>query len=315
MEDRTTMVIDCDAGIDDAVAIMMALAEPRVNLIGITCVNGNTPVEKVTINVLRVLQKCGRLDIPVYSGTTKDFLGTAPVTSAHGQDGLGDFPNPETPPSGDLVQSEHAVEALIFMANEHQGEITLVAIGPLTNVALAMKLDLQFTSKLKELVIMGGNILATGTRFPASEFNFTVDPTAAHIVVTGTQCPTTLVPLETCISCSISTSWFESLHHSKKAKFVAAMYTDRLKKAKTDKKSVCMVADGCAMVVAVSKASIKKATHTPCQIELHEGMTKGQMVTSKIYRPWAKSFPGPEINVVIELDMGTYHTMLDEAVR
>nr|XP_054769765.1 uncharacterized protein LOC129277637 [Lytechinus pictus] len=315
MEERNTMVIDCDAGIDDGLAIMMALANPMVKVIGITCVNGNSPLEKVVINVLRVLQKCRRLDIPVYSGATKDILGTAQVTSAHGHDGLGDIPNPETPPPRDLIQSEHAVEGLIRMANEHQGQITLVAIGPLTNVALAMKLDPQFTSKLKELVIMGGNILATGTRFPASEFNFTVDPTAAHIVVTGTQCPTTLVPLETCISHSVSNSWFESLQHSEKSRFVAAMYRGRLNESKMGKKSECLVADGCAMVVAIYKAAIKKAMYSPCKVELHEGMTKGQMVTTKILRPWAKSFSGPEINVVLELDMETYYQMLNEAVR
>ena len=113
---------------------------------------------------------------------TKDILGTAPAKNAkHGTDGMGDVPETEAPPSRDLIQSEHAVQALIRMANEHLNQITLVAIGPLTNVAMAMRLDPHFTSKLKNLVIMGGNILGKGFLF--SHFSFTHTHTHTHILV------------------------------------------------------------------------------------------------------------------------------------
>lgn len=315
--EKVTMVIDCDAGIDDAVAIMIALSQPNVDLIGITCVNGNTAIDNVTVNVLRVLQTCQRLEIPVYRGATKDFLGTASqVPSPHGIDGLGDAPNLPPPPSCELVKSEHAVLSLMRMVNERPHQVTLLALGPLTNIALAMRLDPDFTSKLKELIVMGGNILATGTRFPISEFNFTTDPSAAHIVVSETQCPTTIIPLETCLAHSVSCDWFESLQKraSSKAKFVSAIYSNTVTCCRSSSSPTCMVADGCAILAALRKTAIKESALTPCKVELHEGPTKGQMVTTKIFRWWAKSFPGPEINVIREFDMETYYQLLADAI-
>ena len=100
------------------------------------------------------------LQIPVFKGAASPLIGQDTTDEGHyhhGDDGMGGVPDPD-PPSIDLIQSEHAVNALILMANERPGEITLVAVGPLTNIALAMKLDPDFSKKLKELIIMGGNI-------------------------------------------------------------------------------------------------------------------------------------------------------------
>ncbi|XP_072177113.1 nucleoside hydrolase-like [Diadema setosum] len=318
MADQVTMVIDCDAGVDDAVAIMMALGQPNVQLIAVTCVDGNVSLDKVTLNVLRVLQKCDHLSIPVYSGASKDILGTATEKSTvHGVDGLGDIPNQEQPPSKDLIQSEHAVLALVRMVNERPGQITLVAIGPLTNVALAMRLDADFTSKLKELIIMGGNIRGTGTRFLTSEFNFTTDPTAAEMVLTGVRCPTIVVPLETCLSHSISYDWFDDLcqKRSAKAKFVSAMYEGPLRRSKKLGRAACAVPDGCAVAVASCGESIQEVFHVPCKVEMCEGLTKGQMQAPAIVRPFLFHFEGPQIDVVTKFDMDKYYQMLDSVVR
>ncbi|XP_071489276.1 inosine-uridine preferring nucleoside hydrolase-like [Diadema antillarum] len=318
MAEKVTMVIDCDPGIDDAVAIMMALGQPNVNLIGVTCVTGNVEVDKVTINALRVLEKFSKLDIPVFRGASQ-YIITDPKEAkhVHGTDGLGDIPNPGPMPSRDLVQSEHAVQALIRMANEKPGQITLVAIGPLTNLALAIRLDPTFTSKLKELVIMGGNIEARGTGFWTAEFNFGTDPEAAHIVLTDTQCPTLVVPLETCISHSIDFQWFYDLASSKspRGQFMHAITKAHVKNSKECyKRPAFMVADACAMLAAVCRGSVQESTHTVCKVELVGKYTRGQMVTNKVNTPWIPDLEGAEREVVTKLNMDTMYKLLNDAV-
>ncbi|RXN28025.1 inosine-uridine preferring nucleoside hydrolase-like protein [Labeo rohita] len=151
------LLVDVDCGVDDAQAIMMALAAPGVQILGITCVQGNTSVDNVCKNVLRVLKVCNHPEIPVFRGATKSLLGqTISAGDFHGKDGLGDAPHPDAP-GLDLVQKEGAVSAMIRIVNENPGEVSLVATAPLTNVALAVKLDPTFPQKLKGLYLMGGN--------------------------------------------------------------------------------------------------------------------------------------------------------------
>ena len=120
----------------------------------------------------------------------------------------------------------------------------------------------------------------------------------------------------TCIV-SYHQDWFNNLQHktTQKALFISAIYAKSVIRCKANKHPGCMVADGCAVLIAVCKDAVRKSTHTPCRVELHEGETKGQMITTKIFRPWAKSFPGPEINVVTELDQEMYYDMLNDAIR
>ncbi|KAI1899861.1 hypothetical protein AGOR_G00066130 [Albula goreensis] len=126
------LIVDVDCGVDDAQAIMIALAAPDVKVLGITCVHGNTTVENVCKNALRVLKACQRLEIPVFCGASKPILGkTLSAGHFHGQDGLGDSPDPDAP-GLEMVQKEGAVAAMIRIANEHPGEVSLVATAPLT---------------------------------------------------------------------------------------------------------------------------------------------------------------------------------------
>uniref|UniRef100_A0AAV2K1Z2 Sodium/hydrogen exchanger n=1 Tax=Knipowitschia caucasica TaxID=637954 RepID=A0AAV2K1Z2_KNICA len=132
------LLLDVDCGVDDAQAIMLALAAPRVDILGITCVHGNTSVENVCKNTLRVLKVCNKLEIPVFKGASKSILGhEVKGENFHGLDGLGDAPDPNAP-SVDLIQKEGAVSAMIRIVNENPGEVSLVATAPLTNLALAV---------------------------------------------------------------------------------------------------------------------------------------------------------------------------------
>ncbi|MCC6905652.1 MAG: nucleoside hydrolase [Anaerolineae bacterium] len=173
-------VIDTDTGVDDAEALLMAFGHPDVTIEAIVSVAGNVGVDKTTPNVLKVLDAVGR-DVPVYRGCDRALVFRKPnAEDAHGSDGLGDAGIPE---SARTIEAEHGVDALVRLANEHPGELTLVALGPLTNVALATRLDPDLPNKYRELVIMGGAVYAMGnTETRSAEFNIFYDPDAAHIV-------------------------------------------------------------------------------------------------------------------------------------
>jgi len=177
------LIIDTDAGVDDAQAIIMALTYPGVTVEAITTVTGNVHVTQVTPNVLTILDLIG-CDVPVYQGADQPLLPGfwEPENRVHGNDGLGNLPN--RVPSRRSVEPESAAVALVRLANEAPGEFTLIALGPMTNVALACRLDPAFPQKIKRFVFMGGTISAFGnTKHVTAEFNVHCDPEAAYMVL------------------------------------------------------------------------------------------------------------------------------------
>uniref|UniRef100_A0A3P8NDA3 Inosine/uridine-preferring nucleoside hydrolase domain-containing protein n=1 Tax=Astatotilapia calliptera TaxID=8154 RepID=A0A3P8NDA3_ASTCA len=142
---KKKLIIDVDTGVDDAMAIMVALANPDVEILGITCCHGNTPLENVLKNTLRVLKICNRLDIPVYRGCSKPLLARKQhAGDYHGKDGLGDVPDPDA-------------LGLDLLLDGFVKPVILVATAPLTNLAVTVQLDPSLPKKLKALYIMGGN--------------------------------------------------------------------------------------------------------------------------------------------------------------
>ncbi|MFC3134347.1 nucleoside hydrolase, partial [Microbaculum marinum] len=177
-------------GTADPPAILMALADPRLDVLALTCVHGNKPLDVTTANALRILDLAGRPDVPVYAGADRPLLIPAAADGDYyGSDGLGDtgLPQPTRGPA-----AAHAVDALLeTVATAPPASIWLCAIGPLTNVALAMRMDPGFASRLGGLVVMGGNV-APGA--PA-EFNIATDPAAAEIVFSS-EAALTLTPYD-----------------------------------------------------------------------------------------------------------------------
>jgi inosine-uridine nucleoside N-ribohydrolase len=173
---RTKILIDCDPGHDDAVAILYAAR--HLDLVGVTTTHGNNSIENVTRNALSVLTLAG-LDVPVARGCAEPIAGRKlQVANAHGKTGLDGAELPE--PDRDVV-GQHAVDFLIDTARQHQGELVLAVIGPATNVAMALKKEPRLAGWLREITVMGGSV-ALGNITPVAEFNCWADPEASAVM-------------------------------------------------------------------------------------------------------------------------------------
>ncbi len=209
MKSIQKIILDTDPGIDDALAILLALASPEIQLEGMTVVHGNCSVEQGTANALSILELAGASGIPVHAGYERPLVNPpliAPET--HGPSGLG---YAELPAAQSSPEPNHAVEYLIDRFRQAPGEISLVTIGPLTNLAGAIRLEPELASWIKELKIMGGAILHGGNTTPLAEYNIFADPHAAHIVF-HSGIPITLVPLDVTYQCLLTAADVGRIH-------------------------------------------------------------------------------------------------------
>ncbi|XP_021739951.1 probable uridine nucleosidase 2 [Chenopodium quinoa] len=182
---KKKFIIDTDPGIDDAMAIFVALQSPQVEVIGLTTIYGNVYTTLATRNALHLLEVAGRTDIPVAEGSHFTITNGTKLRIAdfvHGADGLGNQNFP--PPNGKAIE-QSAAAFLVDQASKYPGEITLVALGPLTNIALAIQLDPAFTKNIGKIVILGGAFAVNGNVNPAAEANIFSDPDSADIVFTS----------------------------------------------------------------------------------------------------------------------------------
>jgi inosine-uridine nucleoside N-ribohydrolase len=175
------VIIDTDPGIDDAAAILMALGSSELKVEAITTVFGNTPVENCTLNALRILEAAGHPDVPVYQGAGRPFSFAEPQFAAqvHGDDGLGNagLPLPELKP-----QSRNAILELIDRLTQSPGEISVLCIGRLTNLALAISVEPRVASAVREVIVMGGAVTVPGNASSVAGANLWGDPEAADVV-------------------------------------------------------------------------------------------------------------------------------------
>src|SRR5438067_4137929 len=186
------VIIDTDPGVDDALALLLAMRSPELKIEGITPVAGNVPLELTLPNALRMVEIAGRTDIPVAAGAKAPLVRRLVTAAyAHGENGLGGavFPEPKTKPI-----AQPAAEFIRDVVRKYPHEVTLIPVGPLTNIATALNLDPELAGIVKSLVMMGGS-LSGGNITPAAEFNIYVDPEAARIVFQS-GIPITMVGLD-----------------------------------------------------------------------------------------------------------------------
>ncbi|XP_041127623.1 inosine-uridine preferring nucleoside hydrolase-like isoform X1 [Polyodon spathula] len=284
---KKLLLVDADCGVDDAQALMMALAAPQVQVLGVTCCFGNAPIENVCRNTLRVLRVCNRTEIPVFRGAASSLVGTqASLSFDHfGTDGLGDTPD-EAHTGTEYVQKEHAVNALIRIVCEHEGQVSLVAVGPLTNLALAVRMDPTFPQKLKDLYIMGGNMEGKGNRTVCGEFNFVMDPEAAYVVLNEFSCPMYIATWDFTCRNKLPWEFFDEWvsQDGDKAAFMKRITSQcRAYSRATSRKDVLFGAgfvsyDSYAMAAAIDSSVMSGSIECSVSVELRGELTRGMMI-------------------------------------
>jgi inosine-uridine nucleoside N-ribohydrolase len=213
------VIIDTDPGVDDAFALLLAMRSPELRIEAITAVAGNGPLSLTLPNALRMVEVADRTDIPVAGGASSPLIRRLWVGSGeiHGKNGLGgaEFPVPRTQPV-----KEPAADLICRVVRENPGEIAIIGIGPLTNVALALRQDPQIANLIPKIVLMGG-ALKGGNATPSAEFNFWADPEAASIVF-DSGIPITMVGLDVTMKVELTPNYIQQLEAGRGKVCVAA---------------------------------------------------------------------------------------------
>jgi purine nucleosidase len=293
------IIIDCDPGIDDAQAIMMAYQHPNVIIEAITTVNGNVDVEKTTANALKILDVLDAVGVPVYPGAKMGLVEYGENASFfHGEDGLGDA---SIPVSMQKAEEELAALAMIRLAKTFPGELELIAIGPLTNLALALHLEPNLPSFFKQLVVMGGAYLAQGNtqNFPA-EFNIFADPEAAKVVFDRWP-EFTLVSWETTLDHGLPMDLFQGFlnHDNPRSAFLKQITKNMLAIASEKlKRTSVYAADPLAMAVLIEPEIVLDSFYKYVKVETHGSMSRGMTVVDWLGLSGGK----PNVKIVKRVD-------------
>lgn len=266
------MIIDTDAGVDDALAILMALADPNVDVVGITTLNGNVSLPNVERNVGTILNAFGAPHIPIYRGAARPLLVDAPdAADVHGSDGLGDagFKAPRP------LESTHAALGIIELAKRHPG-CTLVTLGPLTNLAIALSIEPDLANYIGKTYIMGGAPKASGNITPTAEFNIYVDPEATALVLNRGNLQPTMITWENTLEHPILWDRWEALLDAGDMgkRFVRPMCTNLMNWAKQRNRPGMLMADPKAMAVALDP-SCATVEHVYMEVDCGTGVGRG----------------------------------------
>ncbi|XP_076452481.1 inosine-uridine preferring nucleoside hydrolase-like [Babylonia areolata] len=294
------VIIDGDMGVEACQALMLALWRSDLLVVGITCTNGVVNIDRACNNALKVLTVCERDDVPVFCGAERPLVGRK-TRSAETLPG----PSWNSTIDNSQLKSEHAVSAMIRMVSEQPGKISLVCLGPVTNLALALRLDPNMPKKLKEVVIVGGNIEGRGDGSMCAEQNFYHDPEAAFAVLE--EIPNiTLLPFEVCDRHRLTGDFFDSWVHlgTTRSEFVRGMGEEDWLKDNQHSGYTPYCAYAVAVVADHTIALEKRWLYAT--VELSGALSRGMMVVD-----WAKRL-GNESNVEVvrSLDLGKIQSLL-----
>ncbi|ODM95321.1 hypothetical protein Ocin01_11344 [Orchesella cincta] len=313
---ENVVLIDTDGGCYDAWALFLALASSGKNLriVGITTVNGCTTVNNAVKNVSRVLQTVGK-KIPVYQGADSPLLGTSgsktPRPPFFGSDGFGDPTNLPFLPESPAVEAEPAAVGIIKLAEKYKGRLSIIALGALTNLAMAVKLKPKLKNYIKEIFILGGNSEGVGNMTVASEFNFFVDPEAAQVVLENfTSCPLYILPWETCMRSAASTYDFR-MNSIGKLGTPAIHLLNKIEETILSKYHDKWIAPDAVVVACfIHRQIMSKTEQYHCTVELQGAHTRGMMVVDKNF---VRQKPANVI-LISEVQLEDYENMLMAAM-
>lgn len=304
-------LVDTDTASDDAVALVMALKNPDVQVDAITVVAGNVPLDQAVQNALYTVELCGA-DVPVYRGADKPLTRALETAQdIHGMDGMGDI---GLPLAGRTPAEGHAVDAIIETINRRVGQVTLVTLGPLTNIALALQRDRSIAGKVNRCVVMGGIGFGYGNVTPVAEYNIWVDPEAARIAFES-GLPITMVgwelshqhavfdPGETAKLREIGTPLATFCVDIQKVLDAYCLATTQL--AGFD------LPDPLAMAVALAPSVATVTQHLHVAIETTSELCRGQTVVDHL----SIMRRAPNVHVVREIDRDKFLQLLYRAVQ
>ncbi len=304
------IILDCDPGHDDAVAMILAGGDPAIELLGITTVGGNQTLEKVTRNALSVLRVARLTQVPVHAGCDRPLVREIEVApDIHGDSGLDGV---ELPEPASEVGAAHGVDFIIdtVMANE-PGTVTLVPTGPLTNIALAVRKEPRIAERVQEVVLMGGGY-HVGNWSAVAEFNIKVDPEAAHIVFNEAW-PLTMVGLDLTHQALATAAVEEQIRAigSECSEFVLGLFAF-FRKAYKEAQGFDdpPVHDPCAVAYLIDPATVS-TQKVPLDVELRGDLTVGMTVAD--FR--APAPPDCHTQVAVRLDHGAFWNMVVAAIR
>ncbi len=277
--------VDCDPGIDDAVALAYLAARPEVKIVGVGAVFGNNAVDVTAQNALRLLNLYGRPDVPVAVGAARPLVQEPKLAGhVHGGNGLGDVELPE-PTRAPVPES--AAGLLVRLVRENPGEIDVLAVGPLTNLALALGLEPRLPELVRRLVVMGGAVEAPGNVSSHAEANIANDPEAAEAVFAA-GFDTDLVALDVTMKTVAPGTWLDRLKEvpGERARHTSAFldfYADFYKGVFGVRQ--CAMHDPLAAAVLVDPHLVTSAFDAPIRVELTGGLTRGMTVADRRPRP------------------------------
>ncbi|WP_460391661.1 nucleoside hydrolase [Actinophytocola sediminis] len=278
----TALIIDTDPGIDDAFAIALACASPEVDLLGVTTVFGNVGLAMTTRNALRVLALYGREDVPVAAGADRPLAFPHPHRAryVHGQDGLSGRSD-TLPERATGLAGVDAVTLMASLLEKADSPVTIVPIGPLTNIALLLAVHPSLAARIERIVIMGGAI-AEGNVTAAAEFNVWSDPEAARRVLVEEEVPTVLVPTDLTHRCAVDTEWLDRLAASgpRGSTLVGLTATYREHYRRALGRDGTVLHDAVAMAEAISPG-ILTTTALPLDVECGQGPARGAVIADR----------------------------------
>jgi len=298
-------ILDCDPGIDDAMALLQLLHAKKAGqaeLLCISIVNGNCSMENGVRNACRVLDTVHVHDIPVYKGATQPLVGkpSYALLEYHGKNGFNDIPF-DAEPSQKQVKEDKSWVKISDLTKQYPNQITLIATGPLTNIAMAIHHDPGVLSRVKDLFIMGGNTESYGNASLAAEFNFYVDPEAAAFVLKSIDCPTYIVAWELCFKyVRLTMDWRKQ--NLEPLDTPIANMLHKLEQVWFDGNwewgDHWILCDQLVVTAALHRDSIKKTTKHHAQVELSGALTRGMMILDQ--QPTIEN--PPNVIIVDEMD-------------
>lgn len=310
---RIPLLIDTDPGVDDALALLMAFRDMqseggRHEVVGLTIAAGNVGLEHTVANALKLCEVCG-VDVPVFPGAAEPLLRPAEDAAyVHGRDGFGDT---GYAPAARQAQAEHAALAILRLSHIHAGKLVLVALGPLTNVALALKLDPTLPRRIARCVVMGGAVSAHGNITAAAEFNIAFDPEAAHIVFSAFD-RIDVADWEAVIAHGFLHAHVERwlAADSPRAGFYAGISAHTRAWSRAGRGERWHAADALAMAYALEPEGALEVLERPLAVELDGRHTRGATIVD-----WNRRHGRPDnAAILMRYDQARFEGLLEQAL-